>query len=472
MCKITNTLRQAVVGTALSGLASVGCFAFELEMGRVDVADTFVSPTTTRVTFIESFDSVPVVVSLPTTQGGDPSNLRISNVTTTGFDIVTTEPAANDGQHVAMNTAYLAIEPGGYRFSDGTQIQAYRLSTLNSVGRLTGTTWGSLSFIDAFPSPPAVLANLQTTRNETGNPPNTSATPFIATAIRNVSNSGLELAIERAESTAGSITTSEDIGVVAIADSASVNFISSSNSPVLFQSTRSADSITGFDNGCSSIGWPVAFSTVPLAVASMNSRDGNNGGWARRCAESAAALGLTVDEDIDNDSERSHTTERAGLAGADRAFHASFSAELQLTKVVQTVSDPENGTTQPYAIPGATVQYALTLVNLGNGVADANSVRYRDTLPDNIALCVAAFCQDGGSVVLDDSATPTPTGVSLGAVRYSNNGGASFVYTPVPDADGFDPAVDAIEVVLDGTFAAISASGAPEVTVLYSARVN
>ncbi|MEO0367085.1 MAG: hypothetical protein AAF265_16525 [Pseudomonadota bacterium] len=441
-------------------------------MGSVDVAETFVSPTTTRVTFIESFDSVPVVISLPTTQGSDPSNLRISNVTTTGFDIVTTEPAANDGPHVAMNTAYLAIEPGDYRFPDGTQIQAYRVSTLNSVGRFTGTTWGSLNFINTFPSPPAVLANLQTTRNETGSPPSTSATPFLATAIRNVSSNGLELAIERAESTAGSITISEDIGIVAIADSANVNFISGTGAPVLFQSVRSADSIAGFDDGCFSTGWPVAFPTTPIAVASMNSRDGNNGGWVRRCAQSNAALGLTVDEDIDNDSERNHTTERAGLAGADRAFHASFNAELQLTKVVQTVSDPENGSTDPYAIPGATVQYALTLINLGNGVADADSVRFTDTLPDNIALCVAATCQPGGSVVLDDSTTPTPTGVSLGSVRYSDNGGTSFGYTPVPDADGFDAAVDAIEVVLDGTFAAVSSSGAPAVTVLYSARVN
>ena len=81
----------------VTGLAfSLPASAFQLEMAQVTVNDTFVTPTVTRVSFLAPFDTTPVVVTLATNDGGDPANLRIANVTTTGFQIVATEPDAND----------------------------------------------------------------------------------------------------------------------------------------------------------------------------------------------------------------------------------------------------------------------------------------------------------------------------------------------------------------------------------------
>ncbi|MEL7298297.1 MAG: hypothetical protein AAGJ86_11605, partial [Pseudomonadota bacterium] len=80
--------------------------------------------------------------------------------------------------------------------------------------------------------------------------------------------------------------------------------------------------------------------------------------------------------------------------------------------------------------------------------------------------------QTGGSVILDTSGSPSPPAVSLGAIRYSNDGGASFGYTPNPDADGFDAAIDAIEITLDGNFGALTPAGAPSAQLQISARVN
>ncbi|MBT8098098.1 MAG: H-type lectin domain-containing protein, partial [Gammaproteobacteria bacterium] len=91
-------------------LFCAGTAAFEMEMGSVTVQDTFVTPAWTSVTFQQPFATTPLVFALPTNQGSDPATLRIRNVSTVGFEVLATEPSANDGLHVQMTTAYLAIE--------------------------------------------------------------------------------------------------------------------------------------------------------------------------------------------------------------------------------------------------------------------------------------------------------------------------------------------------------------------------
>ena len=49
-------------------------------------------------------------------------------------------------------------------------------------------------------------------------------------------------------------------------------------------------------------------------------------------------------------------------------------------------------------------------------------------------------------------------------LAFSNNGGASFAYTPTPDANGYDSAVTHIRVTPQGIFAGASGSGSPNFT--------
>ncbi|MEM8547039.1 MAG: H-type lectin domain-containing protein [Pseudomonadota bacterium] len=233
--------------------------AFDVEMAPVTVQDTFTTPASTTVTFLQPFDTVPVVVTLATNEGGDPANLRITNVTTTGFTLVVTEPPANDGPHVAMNTAYLAVEPGSHTLPGGGQLQAYTAQTTATVSRFSGVSWDSLVFSNAFPSAPAVLANLQTMNNEAATPPTTSATPFLATAIDNVNASGLQFALERAESTQGAVTVPEVVGIVVMTDGSVTDFFDQGGNPVRLQAARTPDVIRGFSDGCFSVNWPVPF---------------------------------------------------------------------------------------------------------------------------------------------------------------------------------------------------------------------
>ena len=467
-----NPVRSATLVALALSCAGVPSHAFEMEMSSLTIDDTFTVASWTSVTFLEAFETRPVVLVLPTNQGGDPATVRVRNVTTTGFEVLQVEPNANDGPHVAMNTAYLAIEPGVHRFPDGTRITALEVSTTASVSRFLGVTWQGVSFPAPFAAAPAVVAQIQTMANESGSPPTTSSIPFLDVAMQNVTAGSLQLALERAESTTGSVSSAERVGIVAIDNPANISFVDSFGTSIVLQALATADNIIGWSDGCIVNNYPSAFSALPIAVASQNRRDGNNGGWVRRCSESAAGLGLTVDEDIDNDSERNHTTESAGIIAASTGFHANFDVDLRIAKSYTTVSDPVNNTNSPYAIPQAVVEYRVAVENRGSNSPDTDSLVVIDRLPDDLAACVTGGCLAGGPIVLDASGSPAPPGVAVGTVEYSDDGGTSFGYSPTPDGDGFDPAVNAIRVTLTGTLSSITTSGAPSFELVLAARIE
>ena len=449
-----------------------GVSAFEMEMNQVQVQDTFAVATWTSVTFLDRFDVPPVVVTLPTTQGGDPSLLRLRNITTTGFQILQVEPNANDGPHVAMDTVYLALEPGDHVLPDGTRVQAFTHSTTSFVNRLLSDTWDTRGYLSPFAAAPALVATIQTMVNESGTPPATSSIPWLGVALRNVNAGAFDVSLERAESTAGAVTAAETIGFIAIDNPTNSLFVDQVGTSIRLQALRSANNLRGYGDGCFTTSWPVTFAQTPLAVAAQITRAGNNGGWVRRCSQSASSLGLTVDEDMDADAERNHTSETAGIIGASGAFHANFSADLTVAKQVVALSDPHNGTVGPFAIPGAVMRYDVQVTSRGSLSPDTDSVTITDQLPPQIALCVSPLCLAGGPVVFDASGSPVGPGVVLGAIEYSNNGGLSYGYTPLPDGDGFDAAVDALRISLQGDFSPISSSGAPSVVLRFAARVR
>ncbi len=62
-------------------------------------------------------------------------------------------------------------------------------------------------------------------------------------------------------------------------------------------------------------------------------------------------------------------------------------ADLSVAKVSSIASDPVNGTTDPRSIPGALVQYLITVANAGIASADEDSVVITDDGPDNAKIC-------------------------------------------------------------------------------------
>ncbi len=75
---------------------------------------------------------------------------------------------------------------------------------------------------------------------------------------------------------------------------------------------------------------------------------------------------------------------RDGVVSARDAFVVN-SAKLTITKVSTVVSDPINGVSTPRAIPGAVMQYTITVANAANtGSVSATSVGVSDSLASQI----------------------------------------------------------------------------------------
>jgi parallel beta-helix repeat protein len=153
---------------------------------------------------------------------------------------------------------------------------------------------------------------------------------------------------------------------------------------------------------------------------------------------------------------------------------------LTYLKSVAVLSDPLNNTTNPKSIPGAMQVYTLRITNQGTGSVDNNTVAIVDAVPVNTALFVQDLGGAGSGPVAFTNGAPTSAltyafsglGNAADDLEFSNNGGTSWAYTPVANANGCDPAVTHIRVRPKGTMAAASGAGNPFFEVRFRVRVN
>ena len=155
---------------------------------------------------------------------------------------------------------------------------------------------------------------------------------------------------------------------------------------------------------------------------------------------------------------------------------------LSVSKSVTTVSDPISSLSNPKAIPGAHLDYLLTVSNPSViGGNDPDSIALVDTLPPNADLFVNDLITSGGGpVVFEDGTGAESSGiaytfVSLGSttddVDFSVDG-VNFGYVPVPDANGFDSNVTHLRLAPKGAFNVATSLGVPQFTLRFRVRSN
>jgi uncharacterized repeat protein (TIGR01451 family) len=180
--------------------------------------------------------------------------------------------------------------------------------------------------------------------------------------------------------------------------------------------------------------------------------------------EAFGNLVVTFNDPVDTILIRygNHTTAPAnpgqqGISLHDMIFCNPFAA-LSVTKVSSLISDPVNLTTNPKAIPGALVEYLISVTNNGTAATDTNSVVVIDNGPADAKLC--QITRVGGPVVFTDPGgsgltyTFTAIGSTTDNLEFSNNGGASWTYVPSADAQGCDAAVTSFRLRPGGAMAA------------------
>lgn len=147
--------------------------------------------------------------------------------------------------------------------------------------------------------------------------------------------------------------------------------------------------------------------------------------------------------------------------------------ELLVEKLSRVISDPANGTVDPKRIPGATVEYAVIVTNLGFGVVDNASLVITDPVPANTDLFVDTSA--GDPIVFTDGTTASGLGYTFASdVTFSSQpgGGPPYTYVPVPDAAGFDPLVTAMRINPAGIMNGASGGNNPSFVIRFRVRID
>ena len=145
-------------------------------------------------------------------------------------------------------------------------------------------------------------------------------------------------------------------------------------------------------------------------------------------------------------------------------------AILGMTKAWFVISDPLNGSTNPKAIPGALIQYSITVTNSGPGTVDAGTIVIVDPLPTQVMAYVA-----GTAVTFTDGAVASGLTYTYATnVTWSKavGGNSAFTYTPVADANGFDTLVTGIRIMPGGTMVGATLTSQPSFTLTFNAKVR
>lgn len=132
---------------------------------------------------------------------------------------------------------------------------------------------------------------------------------------------------------------------------------------------------------------------------------------------------------------------------------------LSATKVSTVIADPVNGSTNPKAIPGAVIDYLISIGNTGQVEVDSGAVSIVDTVPAGSKLCLADLVSGAGPVLFSDGSPSSGLSYNFTALNngtddlaFSADGGVSFSYVPTADANGCDQNVTHFRVQPSGSF--------------------
>jgi len=207
--------------------------------------------------------------------------------------------------------------------------------------------------------------------------------------------------------------------------------------------------------------------------------------WSGSCTITIAVTAPVAGSYVNTIAAGAITTAFGGSTTNASAVSATLTVQgpsLAVVKSSVAYSDPYNAITDPKRIPGGFVNYALVTANSGLGAADSNSVVALDAVPAGTALYVGDLGGAGTGPVAFTQGTPTSgltyTYTSLASatddVSFSSDGGVTFTYTPVPDANGVDAAVTHVRINPKGVLAGDATAGAPSpnFTVAFRVRVE
>jgi flagellin-like protein len=268
---------------------------FKMEWGTATVNDVF-----TQISLQNNYFS-PVIVCTPEYTSGDPRSVRITGVTDQSFEVRVQNPSGTSCPNTKIN--YLVVEEGVW--TTPIKLEAVKYST-NTVGSKSSWQYDTKEYQQTYSeniivlhqvmsyNDPSWITTYVSKSTSKSSPPLSSDTSF------RIALNGAEAASFHDNETVSYIIFEQDTGEI---------------SEIKYDAQRSSDAIKGFTNSppFNTVFSQTFDSTPSVVLACHQEADGGDGGWCVVHTITPTQAGLMVDEDQENDSERSHTTETCGF---------------------------------------------------------------------------------------------------------------------------------------------------------------
>ena len=268
---------------------------FKMEWGTAAVTDDF-----TEIVLQNSYVN-PVIVSTPKYDSGNPRTVRISDVENDSFSVRVQNPSGTSCPSTQIN--YMVIEEGVW--TTPIKVEAFRYST-NTVGRKNSWNYDHKEYQQTYTgnivvlhqvmsyNDPSWITTFVSRYSSQNSPPNSGDVGF------RIALNGAEATNSHSEETVSYIIFEQGFGEL---------------SEIKFDVKRTLDSVSGYqDSPPYNTNFSQNFDNPPQVVlANHQEVDGGDGGWSVVHSINLSRVGLLIDEDQENDSERKHTSETCGF---------------------------------------------------------------------------------------------------------------------------------------------------------------
>ena len=316
------------------------------EVGKIVRNQTGAGADWYTVNLNNTYTDAVVVMRGLSYNGGDPTHLRVRNVSTTSFEWQMEEWDYKDGNHTTETCPYMVAESGVHTLEDGTVMQAGVASA--------ATSWVTVTFPQAFSSTPTLITGV-TSQNDTA---------ACITRTRNLTATSFQIKVQEEEA-ADNVHSAESVAWIAIEQT------SGNNNGTDFISARTSNSVK---HKWYTINFSSSFSATPIFLCHDDTYDGGNTCGTRYRNLGTSSVEVKIEEEKSKDNEVSHTTEVVsyvawGAAGDIKAQSAAAAAstgkEQQLMvaseeplpevfNVYQNYPNPFNPTTEiSFSLPKA-----------------------------------------------------------------------------------------------------------------------
>lgn len=291
----------------------------------------FGKATSTNVVFDTPFESgvTPLIFVMPMIDGNDPQNdgpasVFVTQVTSSGFTWQQRQPVGSRQISQQMTEVHwIAVTAGEHQLSDGSYIEA------GTVNVSTPSYGNSENYQQVSMSRPydVVLNQIQSTQNNCWltstakwNNSSISVGIDVSEAVNAGSGNGFGNKRCQPENIQLNKLNAERVAYLALKTGNGIIELGGKNVRYQFGSdaqTINLNSTVDLAIQCNYLTSLIGFENEPTVVAGKHSRNGNNGGWLRRCQLTNTQVSMVTDEDQYQDSERNHIAEIYGFVALE-----------------------------------------------------------------------------------------------------------------------------------------------------------